>query len=137
VDVDPLDPAAALAGVEAGAVDEILDRVGEVGVVADVGGVLAAELEVSGDQGAARRRLDRVAARHAAGEADEAGLATAGEAERRLMVEVEVLEHARRHAGRVERGLETLGAKGVWAECFRSTVLPAASAGRSALTAVR
>ena len=66
VDVDPLDAAAALAGIEAGAVDQALDRVGEVGVLADIGRVLAAELEVGRDERLPGRRLDGVPGRHRA-----------------------------------------------------------------------
>ena len=71
MDVDPLDAAAALARVEAGAVDQVLDRVGEVGVLADIGRVLAAQLQVGGDEGLAGRCLHGVARRHRAGERHE------------------------------------------------------------------
>ena len=60
--VDPLDAAAALAGVVERAVDQLLDSRVEVGVGAHIGRVLAAELEADADEGAGRRALDPAAA---------------------------------------------------------------------------
>ena len=62
VDVDPLDRAARLAAVEERAVGQVLDRVGEVGIGADVGRVLAAELEADAEEAAGGRLLHRMAA---------------------------------------------------------------------------
>ena len=58
--VDALDAAARLAGVEERAVDEVLDRVGEVGVGAHIGRILAAELEPDADEAPGRRLLARL-----------------------------------------------------------------------------
>ena len=57
VDIDALDAAAGLPAVEERAVDQILDRVRQVGVGADIGGVLAAELEADADETVGRRLL--------------------------------------------------------------------------------
>src|SRR5205085_3146982 len=67
VDVDTLDAAAALAGVVEATVDEILDRVGKVGVGSDVSRILAPKLETDVDEARRRdRAIDLVAAAHAA-----------------------------------------------------------------------
>ena len=63
VHVDSLDAAAALAGIEEGAVDEILDRVRHVGVGPHIGGILAAELEPECREGPGGSALDRAARR--------------------------------------------------------------------------
>ena len=111
MDVDALDPAAALAGVEAGAVDEVLDRVGEVGVGADVGRVLAAELQVVAGSGWRRRRCTawppatlpvKQTRRRAAGRR---GAASSSWSACRCW------KHAGRQAGLGERLLEALGAR--------------------------
>jgi len=47
VDIDALDGAAALARVEERAIDQLVNSVVEVAVGANIGGVLAAELEAS------------------------------------------------------------------------------------------
>jgi hypothetical protein len=76
VDVDALDRAARLAGVVAGAVDDVLDREVEVGVARDVGRVLAAELEPGADQPIGGREL----ALHGAPGLDGAGESRRGDA---------------------------------------------------------
>jgi len=45
VHIDALDGAAALAGIEHRAIDQILDRVVELGIGADIGRVLAAQFQ--------------------------------------------------------------------------------------------
>ena len=50
VDIDALDAAAGLARIEEGAVDQVLDGMGEIGVGADIGGIAAAELEAEADE---------------------------------------------------------------------------------------
>src|SRR3546814_14547941 len=66
--VDPLDAAARLPGIEEGAVDGILDGEAEVGVGADVGRVLAAQLQPDADELAGRRLFDHLAGLDRAGE---------------------------------------------------------------------
>ena len=68
--IDALDAAAALAGIEIRAVDDVLDRVREIDVGAHIGRVLAAKLKPDAREGAGRRALDRLAGRDRAGEAD-------------------------------------------------------------------
>ena len=108
VHVDALDAAAALARIEEGAVDEVLDGVVEIGVRAHIGRVLAAELEPERGEGARRCALDGAPAGDGAGEVaviDEAG---AENAARLVVAEIQVLEQALRQAGPVHRHLEAL-----------------------------
>src|SRR3546814_585356 len=65
VHVDALDAAARLAGIEEGAVDGVLDSVGEVCVGAHVGGVLAAKLQADADELAGGGALDQIGRAHA------------------------------------------------------------------------
>ena len=57
--IDALDAAAALPGVEERAVDQVLDRMVELGVGAHIGRVLAAQFEPQRREGAGRGALDR------------------------------------------------------------------------------
>ena len=59
VHVDALNPAAALSGIEVCAVDQVIDGVRDVGVVAHVGRVAAAEFEPRADKALRRRRAAR------------------------------------------------------------------------------
>ena len=59
VHIDSLDPAAALARIIEGAVDEIFDRVIEIRVRPDIGRVLAAEFEPDAGEGPGGGALDR------------------------------------------------------------------------------
>ena len=68
--IDALDAAAALAGIEIGAVDDVLDRVREIDIGAHIGRVLAAELQPDAREGAGRSPLDRLPGRDRAREAD-------------------------------------------------------------------
>ena len=138
VHIDALDAAAALAGIEERAVDEVLDRVIEIGVGAHIGRVLAAELEAERREGAGRGALDRAAAGDRAGEVDVIDRAPSRSASRSSScVEDEVLEQALRQAGRVEGLWKRSPTSSVCAACFRITALPAISAGTIVLTAVR
>ena len=65
VHVDALDAAAGLAGIEHGAVDQVLDGVRQVGVGAHIGRVAAAELEAEADEALGGGLHDGVAGRHA------------------------------------------------------------------------
>ena len=71
VHVDALDAAARLAGVEVRAVDEVLDRVRDVGVVPHVRRIAAAELEPRADEARRGCPLHGVTARDRAREGDE------------------------------------------------------------------
>ena len=108
VHIDALDAAAALAGIEEGAVDQVRDRVVELGVGQHIGRVLAAELQAERREGAGRRLLDRAAAGDRAGEVDVVDLAGADQLLGLRVVQDEVLEHALRQAGRVEAPGEAL-----------------------------
>jgi hypothetical protein len=94
VDVEALDAAAALAGVVHLGVDQRLDGAVEVGVGADVAGILAAELEAGADEGAGGGALDLLAAANAAGEVDEVEGALGDQRGGGAVVEEEVGEEA-------------------------------------------
>src|SRR3546814_15321179 len=70
MDVDALDGAAGLAGIEEGAVRQVLDGVLQVGVGPDIGRVLAAELQPASGEPASERLLHGEAAGDRAGEGD-------------------------------------------------------------------
>src|SRR5690606_32766145 len=108
VDVDALDTTAALAGVEESAVDQILDRMIELRVGADVGGILSAKLQ--GDRGecARCRPLDGTAARYAACEGHVIHLACTENARCILMPEHQVPEQPSRQSHLIECLLESL-----------------------------
>ena len=108
VHIDALDAAAALAGIEERAVDEVLDRVVELGVGQHIGRILAAELEAERGEGAGRGALDRLAARDRAGEVDVVDLARADQLLGLGVAEHEVLEEALRQPGLVGRRLKAL-----------------------------
>src|SRR3954463_129887 len=137
VDIDALDAATGLPGVEEGAVDEVLDREVEIGVGPDIGRVLAAELEPDADEAAGRCLLDRCPAGDRAGEGDVV------DAELRINAAVVACDMCT--ALRSPSGSPAAFAassirsaqSGVWCECLRTTALPAISAGTTALTAVR
>ena len=58
MDINPLDPAAALAGIEHRAVHQPLDRCVQIGVSADIARILAAQFQAQGHKGARRRAFD-------------------------------------------------------------------------------
>ncbi len=136
--VDPFDAAAGLAGIEERAIRQGLDRMRQVGIGPHIGGILAAEFETRRRK-ARRRRLDhRTSPRHRAGETDAGHPRIAHEARGVGMRQMQVLEHAGRNAGARGRLRRKRSAhRGVWCECLSTTVLPAISAGMTALTAVR
>jgi hypothetical protein len=109
VDVDALDAAARLAGIEERAVDQILDSVTHVGIGTHIGRVLAAELEADADEPAGRGLLDRPAARHRSGEAHHVGKPARDDRRHLVVAQHQVLEHALGQAGGIERRLEPLG----------------------------
>jgi hypothetical protein len=73
--IDALDAAAALPGIEEGTIDEVFDGVVELGVGADIGRILAAELEAERGEGAGSGAFDPAAALDRAGEVDVVDLA--------------------------------------------------------------
>ena len=111
MDVDPLDAAAALARVEAGAVDQAFDGLAEVGILAHIGRVFAAELQIGRDEGFCRRRAARHAHRDRARERHQLGSTAGHDPQRRGVLQMQVLEHAGWQARQVERLLEPLGAQ--------------------------
>ena len=111
VDIDALDAAAGLPGVEERAVDEVLDRVREIGIRAHVRRVLAAEFETDADEAAGRGALDRCTTSNRAGEGDVADVLVRDETCCRLVAHVQELQQAVRQAGLARRGGEPLGAE--------------------------
>ncbi|GJC94275.1 hypothetical protein ColKHC_03101 [Colletotrichum higginsianum] len=101
--VHALDRAAALARVEDGAVDDLGRGPVDVDVVADVGRVLAAELEPDVDDAVRRRLLHCEAAGHGASESDELHLGVADDGlDHDGGAAMEVLQHASWEAGRLK-----------------------------------
>src|SRR5213076_1045751 len=112
VHVDALYRAAGLARVEVGAVDQVLYRRLQRRVGPHVRRVLAAELEAGDDEAPGRGALHRMAAADRAGEGDEADAGVGDDARRRLVIDVEELEHAIRQAGGCESLAVALGDEG-------------------------
>ena len=135
--IDALDAAAALAGIVERAVDQVLDRVVELGVGADIGRVLAAELEPERREGAGRGPLDGAAAGDRAGEVDVVDLARADQLLGLLVDQDEILEQALRQAGAPNASANRSPTSSVCAACFRITALPAIRPGTMVLIAVR
>ncbi len=106
--VDPLDPAAALARIEHRAVHQRIDRSIEVGVGADIAGILASEFGRNRNEGACRRALHGLTAADRAGEVDEIDCSFGNQGVRRVVVDDDVLKDLFRHSGRVERLGQTL-----------------------------
>ena len=101
--VDALDAAAALSRVVEGAVDDVLHREVEVGVLADVRGVLPAELQAGVDEAVGDLAVDLAAARDRAGERDVVHLTRADERGGRLVVERHRRDEAGGHLGASRR----------------------------------
>ena len=76
MNIDALDAAAGLTGVEEGTIDQVLDGMVEIGIGANVGRVLAAEFESRADEAAGGRPLNGVTTRDRAGEGDEIDVVT-------------------------------------------------------------
>ena len=108
VHIDALDAAAALPGIVEGAVDDIGDRIVEVGVGPHIGRVLAAEFEAERGEGSGRRALDRLAASDRAGEVHMIDAARGDEPGRPFMVERDGREQPFRQADAIHRLLESL-----------------------------
>src|SRR5215468_1585315 len=111
VDVDPLDAAAGLAGVEESAVDQVLDGVRQVGVGPDIGGIAAAELQPGADEAIGGGSLHGAAAVDRAGEGDEVDARILDDLRGVVMAEMEELEQALRQAAAAQRFEEALGAE--------------------------
>jgi hypothetical protein len=102
MDVDPLDPAAALAGIEHRPVDQRIHRRVEVGILHDVAGVLAPQLGADADEGAGGGALHLPTACDGAGEVHEVDMTPGDQRGGGLVVDEEVGEDVLRHAGLVE-----------------------------------
>ena len=102
MDVDPLDPAAALAGVVHRRVHQRGDRRLEVGVFGHVARILAAELQPEPGEGAGRGLFDPRPARDGAGEVDEVEASVRDQRTGGVVVEEHGLEHVLGHARPVE-----------------------------------
>ena len=108
MDIDAFHGAAGLAGIEETAIDDVLDREGEIGIGAHIGRILAAELQRrrreirrAGDRG-----HDVPPAGRRAGEADLVDEAGADDAVGDLMRHVHELEHVLPEPGLGEGGRE-------------------------------
>lgn len=112
MDVDSLDAAAALAGVEHGAVDEVFDGVGEVGVFANIRGIFAAEFEIHADEHVVGGCLNFAAVGDGTGEGDEVDAARADDFFDRGVAGVEDVEDAIGQSGILESIGQAFGAKG-------------------------
>ena len=108
MDVDALDAAAALAGIEEGAVDQILDREFQVGVGRHVGRVLAAEFEAEGGERSRRRPLHAPPAFDRTGEGDMVDVAAGDDRLRLVVLEHDVSQQTLRQADPIERLLEAI-----------------------------
>ena len=65
--VDALDPATRLACVKERAVGQVFDGVGDIGIGAHIGRILAAQFQPDADESALGHALDHLAAGHGAG----------------------------------------------------------------------
>ena len=108
VHIDALDAAAALAGVEIGPVDDVLDGVLQVHIGPHIGRVLAAKLKSDTREGAGRRALDRLAGRDRAGEADLVDHAGGDQSGCVVVRKRERAEQALRQPCFVHRGLKAI-----------------------------
>ena len=105
MDIDPLDPAAALAAVEHGPVHQPVHGGVQIGIGADIAGVLAAQFKPGGGEGARRRLFDRRAPADRAGEVHEPERPRGDQRLGRGVIQHDVLEHIFGHA----RGMVGLG----------------------------
>ena len=99
VDVDALDAAAALPGVEEAAVDQVLHRVGQVGIGAHVGRVLATQLQADADEVAGGGAFHHPSTFHRAGEVDLLHLPGGDQRAGLAVVQHQVVEQPVRQAG--------------------------------------
>ena len=111
VDVNSLDPAAALAGVVHGTVHERAHGGSEVGIFHHVAWILAAKLEAEAGKGTGRGLLDGPAAFHGAREIHEIERPFTYQRQGGVVRQEQVLEHLLRHASGVERIRQALADK--------------------------
>ena len=138
VHVDALQAATGLTAVEVRAVDDVLDRVREIRVVAHVDRIAAAELEAGADEALRRRALHGMAACDRAGERDEVDARIANRTLRVRVTHVQRLKDAVRQTRLAAGTVAKRSAhSGVCAECLSTTALPAISAGTTLFTAMR
>ena len=137
VDIDPLDAAAGLAGVEEGAVDQSLDSVREIRVGADIARVLASELEADAEKAARGGGLDRATALDGAGEIDLINARLARIAVVCACVSTRFWNSPSGRPAKSKARWKRSPTNNVCAACLRITALPAISAGTIELTAVR
>ncbi|CUK06794.1 hypothetical protein RUE5091_02883 [Ruegeria denitrificans] len=100
--VNPFDPAAALARVEHGPVDQRIDRRVQIGILHDIARVLAAQLGADTSKGARRRALHCLATADRPGEVHKVERIARDQIIGHVMAEEHILEHIRRHARRME-----------------------------------
>jgi hypothetical protein len=110
VHVDALHRAAGLTGVVAGAINDILDGERQVGVLCDVGGILAAQLEADLDESLSGREVDLAPALDRSGERDMIHAWVAHQARGRLVREHQAGDESGK-PGTVERAREVHAAQ--------------------------
>src|SRR5688572_1689802 len=111
VHVHTLYAAATLSRVEVRAIDQVFNRVRDIGVVAHIRRIAAAELEPGADETLGGGTLHRVTARHRAGERHEIHARVADQAVGFLVAHVQDLEHSIGQPGLAEAFGEPLRAE--------------------------
>ncbi len=109
LNVDALNAAARLAGIEKSAINQILHRMADVGVGAHIGWILAAQLQPDADETPGRGGLNHFTTGNRTGEGDEVNLRILDNAFGGGMIQVQELENAGRQTGGGEGFGITLG----------------------------
>ena len=138
VHIDALQPAAGLTGIKVGPVDDVLDRMWQIGIVAHVDRIAAAELETHTDEALRGDALH--GARPPATDPVKATKSTRGSRMTRSVSACSRCSTVNTPAGRpaaAKHSAKRSPHSGVCAECFSTTALPASSAGTTLLTAIR
>src|SRR5262245_50948055 len=108
--IDALDRAAGLARVEEGSVDQVLDRMSQIGIRADIGRIFAAKLETGADEAFGCGLLDGMSAGDRAREGDEIDARVLDDAGGVVMAQMQELEEMLRQAALGEGVGKALGA---------------------------
>jgi hypothetical protein len=134
VNIDPLDRATRLAGVEHRSIDEVLDRRVKLSIRANEGRILAAQLKPGGDKSMARCPLDGLPAGDRAGEGDKADSSISDHLRHLIVIEVQILEDPSGSPASRKASAYRSATCGVCGAIFSTTLLPARIAGTTALT---
>src|SRR6185295_16814060 len=109
--VDSLDAAARLARVEERAIDEVLDRMREIGIGPHIGRILTAQLEPDANEAAGRRLLDGTAGIDRSGEGDVIDTGVGDQPFHLGVTAMQRLKYPSRQSGSRERLCEAFGAQ--------------------------